>query len=280
MRILKDNLAKTMKPYVKLVDGQWCMKPTKVDAAIDAVLSTYGSEGGVGIITNDFGRVFFVVYAADQNRLRKVKEYYIGVTLPSKIEKKTKSKQQVENTEEGEELMNMADVFKPIKGENYVILKNIGQLSESGKGWKKELNLVEWHGKEAKFDIRDWSPEHDKCGKGGTFNEDELRELYTLLKGLFEPESNSSEAIQVEKCSFDELYKRWDDLCAYAPKTISSSLKHSRVDTLSGDRVVVSLKKGYYDAMATETSRAILTDFISAIVEKKVHVELVESSLL
>ena len=276
MRILKNNLTENMKPYIKLVDGQWCMKPTKVDEAIDAVIKTYGGEGCVGIITNDFGRVFFVVYAADQNRLRKVKEYYIGVTVPNKKKKDVKKPKDTAD----QEVISMSDVFKPIKGDNYVILKNIGQLSAPEKGWKKELNLVQWHGKEAKYDIRDWAPDYSRCGKGGTFTEDELKELYVVLKQLFETENVETEENTIEKCSFEELYKRWDDLCAYAPAQIRENLKHSRVDTLSGDRVVVSLKKGFYDAVATDESRSILTKFISDVVDKKVHVELVESSLL
>ncbi len=276
MRILKDNLTETMKPYVKFEDGQWRMKPTKVDAAIDAIMETYGSEGCVGIITNEFGRVFFVVYAADQNRLRKVKEYYIGVTVPNR---KKKAAKKTKDSDE-QEVISMSDVFKPIKGDNYVILKNIGQLSAPEKGWKKELNLVQWHGKEAKYDIRDWAPDYSCCGKGGTFTEDELKELYGVLKQLFEPEGSNTEERIIEKCSWEELYKKWDDLSGYAPESIRENLKYSRVDTLSGDRVVVSLKKGFYDAVATDESRCILTKFISEIVDKDVHVELVESSLL
>ena len=33
---------------------------------------------------------------------------------------------------------------------NYQIVANIGSLSESQKGWKKELNLISWNEKEAK----------------------------------------------------------------------------------------------------------------------------------
>ena len=39
---------------------------------------------------------------------------------------------------------------------NYQIISNIGSLSESQKGWKKELNLISWNDKEAKYDIREW----------------------------------------------------------------------------------------------------------------------------
>ena len=46
------------------------------------------------------------------------------------------------------------------------IKETIGVISESAKGWKKELNLISWNGKEAKYDLREWSPEHEKMGKG------------------------------------------------------------------------------------------------------------------
>lgn len=48
-------------------------------------------------------------------------------------------------------------------------------------GWKRELNRVSWNGGEPKYDLRDWSPEHDKMGKGITLSEDELRTLKTII---------------------------------------------------------------------------------------------------
>lgn len=47
----------------------------------------------------------------------------------------------------------------------FEITQNIGILSESLKGWSKELNLVSWNDKAPKFDIREWSPDHLKMGK-------------------------------------------------------------------------------------------------------------------
>jgi len=63
----------------------------------------------------------------------------------------------------------------------YEITKHIGVLSESAKGWTKELNLVSWNGRESKYDIRDWSPDHEKMGKGVTLSEAEVVELKKLL---------------------------------------------------------------------------------------------------
>lgn len=66
----------------------------------------------------------------------------------------------------------------------YSINKHIGTLSESAKGWKKELNLISWNDREPKYDIREWSPDHEKMGKGVTLSKEELVALRDLLNGL------------------------------------------------------------------------------------------------
>ena len=37
----------------------------------------------------------------------------------------------------------------------YEIIEKLGILSESTKGWTKELNLISWNGSTPKYDIRD-----------------------------------------------------------------------------------------------------------------------------
>ena len=64
----------------------------------------------------------------------------------------------------------------------YEIIKTIGVLSESPKGWKKELNLISWNDGTPKFDIRDWAPGHEKMGKGITLSAEEIKKLAGLLK--------------------------------------------------------------------------------------------------
>jgi hypothetical protein len=66
----------------------------------------------------------------------------------------------------------------------YEIVKEIGVLSESPKGWTKELNLVSWNGAEPKYDLRDWAPDHEKMGKGVTLTKEEARKLSELLNGI------------------------------------------------------------------------------------------------
>ena len=66
----------------------------------------------------------------------------------------------------------------------YEIKEKVGIIAESAKGWKKELNLISWNGNEAKYDLRDWAPDHAKMGKGITLSINELRELKKLLNNM------------------------------------------------------------------------------------------------
>ncbi|TQR35130.1 hypothetical protein C7Y47_07705 [Lysinibacillus sphaericus] len=66
----------------------------------------------------------------------------------------------------------------------YEIVETVAVLSEGNKGWKKELNLISWNGREPKYDIRDWSEDHTKMGKGVTFSLSELQLLKESLAKL------------------------------------------------------------------------------------------------
>lgn len=71
----------------------------------------------------------------------------------------------------------------------YEIIRNIGVLSKpalrrsegSASGWSKELNLISWNDREPKYDLRDWSADHSKMGKGVTLSAEELAALRELL---------------------------------------------------------------------------------------------------
>lgn len=47
-------------------------------------------------------------------------------------------------------------------------VKEIAVLSTSDSDYTKEINLISWNGKEPKYDIRSFSPNREKCGKGIT----------------------------------------------------------------------------------------------------------------
>ena len=63
----------------------------------------------------------------------------------------------------------------------FEIINELGVISSGNKGWNMELNRVSWNGKEPKYDIRSWSPDHTKMGRGITLTEVELRSLVALL---------------------------------------------------------------------------------------------------
>jgi hypothetical protein len=66
----------------------------------------------------------------------------------------------------------------------YEVIKKVGVLSKSTSGWAKELNLISWNDRDAKYDIRDWSADGEKMGKGVTFSKEELLALRELLNKI------------------------------------------------------------------------------------------------
>ena len=62
------------------------------------------------------------------------------------------------------------------------ITRHIGVISESSRGWRLELNMVSWNEREPKYDIRDWSPDGSKMGKGISLTHDEM----AILKGILD----------------------------------------------------------------------------------------------
>jgi hypothetical protein len=66
----------------------------------------------------------------------------------------------------------------------YEIVNKLGVLSKSTSGWAKELNLISWNDREPKYDLRDWSADGTKMGKGVTLSKDELLALKELLNTL------------------------------------------------------------------------------------------------
>lgn len=66
----------------------------------------------------------------------------------------------------------------------YEITEELAVLSESARGWTKEVNLVSWNDREPKLDIREWSPEHERMGKGVTLSKEEAKLLRDVLNKM------------------------------------------------------------------------------------------------
>lgn len=67
----------------------------------------------------------------------------------------------------------------------FEIVEHLGDISIQSNGWTKELNIVKWNGGSEKYDLRTWSPEHDKMSKGCTFHQTEMEALAKILKDRF-----------------------------------------------------------------------------------------------
>ena len=65
------------------------------------------------------------------------------------------------------------------------ITEAIAVLGENDKGYTKEANFISWNGNDAKLDLREWHPGHERCGKGITLNEEEGRRLFEALKTIY-----------------------------------------------------------------------------------------------
>lgn len=67
----------------------------------------------------------------------------------------------------------------------YDLVERLGVLSTDAKGWTKELNLVSWNERPAKYDMRSWNPDHTRMSKGITFSEEEAQVLLSILQDEF-----------------------------------------------------------------------------------------------
>lgn len=71
----------------------------------------------------------------------------------------------------------------------FKITKELGVISETSKGWTRELNMVSWNDHEPKYDIRDWSPDHTRMSKGVGLTEEEMIKLVELFEARDEEDS-------------------------------------------------------------------------------------------
>ena len=61
------------------------------------------------------------------------------------------------------------------------IIEKVGVMSISPSGWSKEINVVSWNGNKAKYDIRDWSADHERMTRGIRLTKYEAKKLRDAL---------------------------------------------------------------------------------------------------
>ena len=66
----------------------------------------------------------------------------------------------------------------------FEIIEHIATLSKRSNEWTKEVNIVSWNGGKAKLDVREWSPNHSKPGRGVTLSKEETCILEDALNSL------------------------------------------------------------------------------------------------
>ena len=66
----------------------------------------------------------------------------------------------------------------------YDVKETFGKLVEGPNGWAKEVKLISWAGRDPKYDIREWAPDHEKMGKGVTLSKEEMAALKEAVSNL------------------------------------------------------------------------------------------------
>jgi hypothetical protein len=72
---------------------------------------------------------------------------------------------------------------------SYEITGELGVISENAKGWQIKLNMISWNSGEPKFDIRPWSPDGERMGKGISLTEEDMNKLVELFNSRNEEDA-------------------------------------------------------------------------------------------
>ena len=94
-----------------------------------------------------------------------------------------------QNAQRNQNSTDSNDIIKSPRRNNkndftFEIIECIAVLSESNKGWYRELNIISWNGKDPVYDIRDWSPDHSNMGKGITLDDMAIGTLKRALNSI------------------------------------------------------------------------------------------------
>ena len=84
---------------------------------------------------------------------------------------------------------------------SFKIIEKVCVLSTNSNGWSKEFNIVSFNGGTPKYDIRDWSPDHKKMGKGTALTKEEAEIFSAAVAQMYfeEKERNAEENKEKEK---------------------------------------------------------------------------------
>lgn len=66
--------------------------------------------------------------------------------------------------------------------------------------WTKELNVVSWNGGQPKFDIRDWSSDHQRMSRGITLTEDQAMKMAAALVERYQQKAKQAKMKAQKDC--------------------------------------------------------------------------------
>ena len=66
----------------------------------------------------------------------------------------------------------------------YEIVEDVANITNREGKWNLKLKRISWHGRDPKFDLRSWSPDEEKMGKGLTLTQEEFDALKEYFKSL------------------------------------------------------------------------------------------------
>lgn len=67
---------------------------------------------------------------------------------------------------------------------SYEVIEELGQVTNREGKWNICLKKVSWHGNAEKYDLRPWSPDGEKMGKGLTLTDEEFEALKKFFKEM------------------------------------------------------------------------------------------------
>ena len=113
---------------------------------------------------------------------------------------------------------------------SFEIVERIGVLSTNSSGWSKEFNIVAFNGGTPKYDIRDWSPDHKKMGKGISLTKEEAEVFSALVAQMyFDEKENKREIKETKKVEEKKIDKKVEkNVIQFKPKTVKKEKKETK----------------------------------------------------
>lgn len=100
----------------------------------------------------------------------------------------------------------------------YEVLDKLGVLSESPRGWTKELRLINWNNRGPRYDLREWSPGDKKASRGITMSLKEMRVLQEAMMEIELPDPEEEEEEREAGSAAGEAGQDMEEAAALAEK--------------------------------------------------------------